>query len=98
MVIWVGINHSKDVLSRFFDLLTKEQRASIETISGDGAKWIDACRDKYIPHAVRDLDPFHCVEWAQDCLDTIRRQEWQEAKKELKEAQKKRKEEKSRTP
>ena len=40
-VIWVGINHGKDVLSRFFDLLTKEQRASIETISGDGAKWID---------------------------------------------------------
>lgn len=40
-VIWIGINHGKDVLSRFFDLLTKEQHASIETISGDGAKWID---------------------------------------------------------
>jgi transposase len=94
-VIWVGINHGKDVLSRFFELLTEEQRASIETISGDGAKWIDACRDKYIPHAVRGLDPFHCVEWAQDCLDTIRRQEWQEAKKELNNAKK---EEKKRNP
>ena len=52
---------------------------------------MDACRDKYIPHAVRGLDPFHCVEWAQDCLDAIRRQEWQEAKKELKEAQKNKK-------
>lgn len=90
-VIWVGINHGKAVLSRFFELLKPEQCASIETISGDGAKWIDACRDKYIPQAVRVLDPFHCVEWAQDCLDDIRRQEWQTANRELKKVQKKQK-------
>ena len=87
-VIWVGVNHGKEVLSRFFELLTPEQRASIETISGDGARWIDACCEKYIPHAVRGIDPFHCVEWAQDCLDSVRRKEWQEANQELKKAKK----------
>lgn len=84
-VVWVGINHGKKVLSAFFELLTEEQRKSIQTISGDGARWIDECREKYIPHATRGLDPFHCVEWAQESLDEIRRQAWRRASAQLKE-------------
>ena len=87
-VIWVGIGHGYNVLKKFFKLLNDDQRKSIETISGDGAKWIDKCRDEFIPQATRGLDPFHVVEWAQDVLDSVRRAEWSAANKELKEAKK----------
>ncbi|WP_376716038.1 transposase [Enterococcus dongliensis] len=42
-VIWCHDKHGKEVLSDFFELLTPEQRESIECISADGARWIAAC-------------------------------------------------------
>ena len=48
-VVWCAPGHSTEVLSRFFEELTQEQRLNIKCVSGDGAKWIDACIEKYIP-------------------------------------------------
>lgn len=72
-IVWVGIGHSKETLSQFFELLTPEQRASIQTVAGDGARWIDACINQYIPHATRVIDKFHVVSWAQEALDNLRK-------------------------
>jgi transposase len=72
-VIWAAEGHSIATLSKFFELLTPEQRASINTVSGDGARWIQACMDKYIPQAERCIDPFHAISWAQVALDDVRK-------------------------
>ena len=78
-VVWCAPGHSTEVLSRFFEELTEAQRKSIRRVSGDGAKWIDACIEKYIPHAVRCVDSFHVVTWAMDALDELRKEAWREA-------------------
>ena len=72
-VIWAGTGHCIATLTKFFELLTPEQRASIKTVSGDGARWIKACMDKYVPDAQRCIDPFHTISWAQVALDEVRK-------------------------
>lgn len=77
-VVWCSPGHSTETLSQFFEELTQEQKDSIKCVSGDGAKWIDACMEKYIPNATRCVDPFHVVTWAMECLDTLRTDIWRE--------------------
>lgn len=60
----VSVGHSTEVLSQFFEELTEEHRKNIQSVSGDVAKWIDSCIEKYIPHAKRCVDAFHVVTWA----------------------------------
>lgn len=79
-VIWVAEGHNQKTLSKFFEYLNPEQRASIKTVSGDGARWIKACLDKYIPEAKRCIDPFHAIGWAQVALDDVRKAASQRAK------------------
>lgn len=76
-VVWVHEGHGLKVFSLFFESLTAEQKASIEAVSGDGARWIDECIAKYVPNAVRCVDPFHVVQWAGESLDQVRREIWQ---------------------
>ncbi len=80
-VVWVHEGHSEATFSLFFEALTPEQRAGIKTVSGDGAKWIDACIKKYCPQAQRNIDCFHVVEWALAALDEVRKDEWREKNK-----------------
>ena len=76
-VVWCQKGHGKEVLSRFFEQLTPEQRASIELVSADGARWIHDCVASYCPNAKRCVDPFHVVSWATEALDAARRDLWQ---------------------
>lgn len=78
-VVWCAPGHSTEVLSRFFEELTQEQRLNIKCVSGDGAKWIDACIEKYIPHAWRCVDSFHVVTWAMEALNELRKESWRDA-------------------
>ena len=98
-VVWVGEGHGKEVLDKFFQLLTPEQRASIKTVTGDGAKWITSSVKEYCPNATRCLDPFHVVEWANEALDSMRIDAWHRAHAELnrliKEAERKKRERES---
>lgn len=82
-VIWVCKGHGKTIFSKFFRQLTPEQRASIELVSGDGAKWIDECIKEYCPNAERCVDPFHVIEWAMDTLDDVRVEAWRNARGEV---------------
>lgn len=72
-VIWAAEGHSVETLTKFFELLTPKQRATIKTVSCDGARWIKKCMDTYIPNAQRCIDPFHAISWAQVALDDVRR-------------------------
>lgn len=78
-VLWCSVGYGKEVLSRFFKLLTPEQRASIHCVSADGARWIASCVEEYCPNAERRVDPFHVVSWATETLDNERRKAWAEA-------------------
>lgn len=78
-VIWAHTGHGKETLERFFALLTPEQCASIEVVTGDGARWITDCVAEHCPNATRCIDPFHVVEWANDALDCVRIDAWRRA-------------------
>lgn len=78
-VTWASKGHGKEVLDRFFAMLTPEQCASIVVVTGDGARWITDCVDDHCPNAIRCLDPFHVVEWANDALDAVRIDAWRRA-------------------
>lgn len=86
-VVWCHEGHSVETFSKFFEELTQEQRQSIESVSGDGARWIDACIEKYIPHATRTIDGFHVVCWCTDALDQVRLEIWRLTQKQVKEQQ-----------
>ena len=83
-VIWVHDKHGKEVLKQFFELLSEEQRTSIECVTADGARWISETMDEYIPQADRCLDFYHLVEWAQDALDDVRTEAWRRVRKKTK--------------
>ena len=83
-LIWVHDKHGKEVLKQFFELLSEEQRASIECVTADGARWISETMDEYIPQADRCLDFYHLVEWAQDALDDVRTEAWRRVRKKTK--------------
>ena len=83
-VIWACKGHGKEVLDKFFAMLTPEQRASIVVVTGDGARWITDCVNEHCPNAIRCLDPFHVVEWANDALDAVRIDAWRRALEEWK--------------
>ena len=83
-VIWAARGHGKGVLTKFFKLLTEQQRAQIKTVTGDGAKWITECVAEFCPNAVRLLDAFHIVSWATEALDGVRRRIWSDVRKQEK--------------
>lgn len=88
-VVWVSDKHGKSVLESFFKQLSEEQRENIEVVSGDGARWITECVKEYCPQSLRCTDPFHIIEWANEAVDSIRKDAWREANAELRELKKK---------
>ena len=86
-VVWIEKGYGKTVFEQFCKELTEEQRASIKVVAGDGAGWIDDCMN-YFPNAVRSVDPFHVVEWANEALDAVRTAAWNNSRATLKTLQK----------
>ena len=78
-LVWAHPGHGKEVLTKFFNLLTDEQKKSIRVVSGDGARWITDCVEQFLPNATRCLDSFHVVQWAMEALDKVRTQAWRQA-------------------
>ena len=78
-VVWVADGHGFSVLEQFYKSLTDEQLSSIKVVTGDGARWITDCVNKYTPDCERCVDPFHVVEWAMDALNEVRTARWHAA-------------------
>ncbi|EFE91386.1 hypothetical protein GCWU000341_01890 [Oribacterium sp. oral taxon 078 str. F0262] len=54
-------------------------------MTGNGARWIDQCIEEYLPNCARCVDSFHVVGWANEALDSLRKEAWRDAHQELKE-------------
>ena len=83
-VVWAAQGHGKAVLESFYRQLSEEQLASIQVVTGDGAKWITECVNEFTPDCERCVDQFHVVQWAMDALDEVRREVWNDAYAEVK--------------
>ena len=68
-------------VNEFFDLFGEERCKLITHVSADGADFIDTIVAARCPAAVRVADPFHIVQWAGDALDEVRREAWNDARK-----------------
>lgn len=71
-VVWVHEGCGLETFRLFCEELSPEERKKIKIIAGDGARWIDTCKDQYFPDATRCIDFFHVAEWANAMLDKVR--------------------------
>ena len=80
-LIWAAPGRDSATVREFFDLLGPERCAQITHVSADGADFIDTIVAQKCPGAVRVADPFHVVKWATEALDEVRREAWNDARK-----------------
>jgi transposase len=79
-LVWAGVGRDEATLRQFFDALGGTRSAAITHVSADGADWIAKVVAERCPNAKRAADPFHVVKWANDALDEVRRQAWNDAR------------------
>jgi transposase len=80
-LVWAAPGRTSATVGEFFDLLGEERCKLITHVSADGADFIDTIVAERCPGAVRVADPFHIVKWATDALDEVRREAWNDARK-----------------
>jgi transposase len=80
-LVWAEPGRDRATLRRFFDLLGDERSELLTHVSGDGAEWIATVVAERAPQAVLCADPFHVVAWATQCLDEVRREVWNDARR-----------------
>lgn len=80
-LVWAAPGRTSATVNEFFDLLGEERCTLITHVSADGAAFIDTVVADRCPAAVRVADPFHIVTWATGALDEVRREAWNDARK-----------------
>jgi transposase len=80
-LVWAGKDRTKDTLNEFFDQLGEKRCKRIRLVSADAAEFIGTVVAERCKNATLCTDPFHCVKWATDALDEVRRQVWNEARR-----------------
>lgn len=80
-LVWAAPGRSSATVREFFDLLGEERCRQITHVSADGADFIDLIVAERCPNAVRVADPFHVVKWATEALDEVRREAWNDARR-----------------
>ena len=80
-LIWAAPGRDSDTVEEFLQLLGKDRCQQIELVSCDMAEWITRPVGKRCPNAAICYDPFHLIKLATDALDEIRREVWNEARR-----------------
>ena len=80
-LVWAHPGRDRKTVEKFLDTPGKERCAQIKLVSCDDADWITLPVAERCPNALICLDPFHIVKAANDALDEIRREVWNEARK-----------------
>jgi len=80
-LVWAHPGNSKATLEMFFNELGEERRGRITHVTCDGAEWIHDTVRSNCEKAEVCLDAFHIVAWANDAVDVVRRELWNEQRK-----------------
>jgi transposase len=80
-LVWAAPGRDRRTVLTFFDALGEERCKRIELVSADMAAWISGPIAERVPQAERCVDPFHVVQLATDALDEVRREVWNEARR-----------------
>ena len=80
-LVWAAPGRDRATLHRFFDALGPDRSQALTHVSADGAGWISAVVAERAPAAVLCADAFHIVSWATRCLDVVRREVWNDARR-----------------
>jgi transposase len=80
-LIWAAPGRDTSTVEAFFDALGEERCKRLELVSCDMAGWIAGPIAERCPRAKRCVDPFHVVALATEALDKIRREVWNEARR-----------------
>ncbi len=80
-LVWAAPGRDRKTVLEFFDALGEERCKQLELISADMASWISGPIAERAPQAVRCVDPFHVVMLATEALDDVRREVWNEARR-----------------
>jgi transposase len=80
-LVWAHPGRDKATVYKFLDALGPERCAQLELVSCDDADWITRPVSERCANALVCLDPFHIVKAATDALDEIRREVWNEARR-----------------
>jgi transposase len=80
-LVWAAPGRDRQTVLGFLDLLGKDRCEQIELISCDMAESIASAITERCPNATRCVDPFHVIQLATDALDEVRREVWNEARR-----------------
>jgi transposase len=80
-LVWARPGRDAATLALFFNELGTERAAALTHVSADTAAWIRTNVAQHAPQAVLCADPFHIIAWATQCLDDVRREVWNIARR-----------------
>ena len=80
-LVWAREGRDKETVSRFFVELGEERKARLELVSSDMGEWITRVVAAECPQVTLCLDPFHIVALATEALDEVRREVWNQARR-----------------
>jgi transposase len=80
-LVWAAPGRDRKTVEQFLELLGRERCQQIKLVSCDMASWITGPVSQRCPNASVCYDPFHLVQLATDALDEIRREVWNEARR-----------------
>jgi transposase len=80
-LVWAAPGANVKTLSEFFALLGQERCSELELVSADMGSWIARAVAEHCPAAVLCIDPFHVVKLATEALDDVRREVWNQARR-----------------
>lgn len=80
-LVWAARGRDTATVRSFFDALGSERCERIRLVSADMASWIAGPVSERCPNAVLCIDAFHVVKAATDALDEVRREVWNQARR-----------------
>jgi transposase len=80
-LVWAGSGRDRASVLTFLDLLGKDRCHQLKLVSCDMATWITGPVAARCPNASVCYDPFHLIKLSTDALDEVRREVWNDARR-----------------
>jgi len=81
-LIWAAVGADKQTLNSFFDALGEQRCDKLRIVTADAAPFIAEVVAQRAKQATLCIDAFHVVKWATEALDEVRREVWNNARRE----------------